>query len=85
MSERFSFAVHASHQACCRTITHATQHSAQKYKLLQNVSAQYKEFRYIFCCDFILRLEDEIRTANVVFGDEATFHLSGKAKHNQKI
>jgi hypothetical protein len=58
-----------------------------KYQLLQHVTAQNKQVRYIPYSELLWRLEgDEIFTAKIVRNDEATLNLSGNVnRHNLKI
>jgi hypothetical protein len=59
-----------------------------KYKnqQLHHVTAEDKDVRYAFWCDFS-RLEDDVLfTANIVFSDETTVHVSGNVnRHKLRI
>jgi hypothetical protein len=56
------------------------------YQLFQHVTAQDKNVRYTFHCDFLSRLEAELSTVKIVFSDENAFHLPGNVnQHNLTI
>jgi hypothetical protein len=57
------------------------------HQLLLHVTVKDREVRYIFYCDLLPRPEgDELCTAEIIFTDEATFHVSGNVNpHNLRI
>lgn len=57
-----------------------------RLQLLQQLRDGDREKRLAFCVDIQTRLEEDGFIDRLIFGDESTFHLSGKVnKHNVRI
>jgi hypothetical protein len=62
-------------------------HRLYRSQILQQLKPTDKVRRYDFCCNFLGKLANDDTIVNkLVFGDKATFHLSGRVnRNNQRI